>query len=266
VGFFSDGPWSFRSAYDRDVASGLGRTAEQPLLTEADLASLPPVVQQYVRQSGAMGKPRVQNFRARFHGQIRSGPDAGWMSFTGEQVNCYDEPSRVFLMNAKMFGLPVQAYHRFVGLHATMRVKLACLASVVDAKGPAMDEAETVTLFNDLCVFAPAALIDKRIIWEPIDAISARASFTNFAYTARAVLMFNARSELINFIADGRGAMSPDGKTVTKMSWSTPLRDYREFNGRRLMTCGEGVWHASKGVYSYLRFELDDIEYNVSTP
>jgi hypothetical protein len=47
----------------------------------------------------------VQNFRARFHRQIRSGPDARWMSFTGEQYNFYDQPSRLFLMDASMFGV-----------------------------------------------------------------------------------------------------------------------------------------------------------------
>ena len=52
-----------------------------------------------------------------------------------------------------MFGVPFQAFHRFVGPSATIRVKVASVVMMVDAKGPEMDEAETVTLFNDLCVF-----------------------------------------------------------------------------------------------------------------
>ena len=93
------------------------------------------VVQQYIRLNGAVGQPRVQSFRVRFHGQIRSGPDARWMSFTGEQHNFYDQPSRLFLMDASMFGVPFQAFHRFVGPSATMRVKVASLVPMVDAKG-----------------------------------------------------------------------------------------------------------------------------------
>jgi hypothetical protein len=31
-----------------------------------------------------------------------------------------------------------------------------------------MDEAETVTLFNDLCAFAPGALIGRGIRWQEI--------------------------------------------------------------------------------------------------
>jgi hypothetical protein len=266
LGFLSQGPWSFRAEYDREIAQGLGRAVATPLLTEVDLAQLPAVVQRYIRLNGAVGQPRVQNFRARFHGQIRSGPDARWMSFSGEQYNFYDQPSRLFLMNASMFGIPFQAFHRFIGPSATMRVKVASVVTMVDAKGPEMDEAETVTLFNDLCVFAPGALIDRRIQWQVIDPQAVSASFTNVSHTIRAVLSFNDRGELTNFVADGRAAASADGKSFTKMRWSTPLGDYREFGPHRLMAGGEGIWHAPAGDYSYLRFVLDAIEYNVAAP
>jgi len=266
LGFLSQGPTSFRAEYDREIAQGLSRAIATPLLTEADLAPLPALVQRYIRLHGAVGEPRVQNFRARFHGQIRSGPDARWMSFTGEQYNFYDRLSRLFLMDASMFGVPFQAFHRFVGPSATMRVKVASVVTMVDAKGPSMDEAETVTLFNDLCVFAPGALVGGGIQWHEIDPHTVSASFTNAARTIRAVLSFNDRGELTNFVADGRAAASADGTSFTRMRWSTPLHDYRGFGSHRLMTRGEGIWHAPAGDYSYLRFDLDAIDYNVAAP
>ena len=140
LGFLSQGPSSFRAEYDREIAQGLGRAVATPLLTEADLAQLPTLVQRYIRLNGAVGQPRVQNFRARFHGQIRSGPSARWMSFTGEQYNFYDQPSRLFLMDASMFGVPFQVFHRFVGPSATMRVKVASVVTMVDAKGSSRTE------------------------------------------------------------------------------------------------------------------------------
>lgn len=162
------------------------------------------------------------------------------MPFTGIQYNFYDTPSRLFYMDATMFGVPVKVFHRFVGPSATMRVKLASLITIVDASGPPMDKAETVTLFNDLCVFAPGALISPNITWHEIDANTVRATFTNLAHTASAVLSFNAAGELIDFVADGRGAMSADGKAIVEMPWSTPLRDYRDFGTHHLMF-GTGV-------------------------
>ena len=104
-GFLSRGPSSLRAEYDRDVASALARGVKTTRLTDTDVAHLPPVVQRYIRLHGAVGQLRTQNFRARFHGQIRSGPNARWMSFTGEQYNFYDQPSRLFLMDASLFRL-----------------------------------------------------------------------------------------------------------------------------------------------------------------
>lgn len=90
------------------------------------------------------------------------------MVFRSEQYNFFDQPTRLFLMKATRYGLPVEGLHLFRGDSATMQIKLASLLQVVDAKGPKMNQGETVTLFNDLCLMAPAALIDKeRIQWEP---------------------------------------------------------------------------------------------------
>lgn len=241
LGFLARGPWSFRAEYDRDVSQDLARSVPGPLLTEADLEQLPTVVQGYIRLSGAAGLPRVQKFSARYHGHIRSGPDAPWMSFTGRQHNSYDRPSRLFLMDASRSGVPFQAFHRFIGPSATMRVKVASVATVVETEGPEMDEAETVTLFNDMCVLAPGALIDRCIQWHEIDQETVEASYTNAGRTIRAVLSFNGQGELTNFVADGRGAASADGKSFTKMPWSTPLTAYRSFGAHRLMGLGEGI-------------------------
>ena len=259
----------YRAQYARDVARHVAPPLDAPLLAESHLAPLPPAIQRYIRLTGAVGQPRVRNFRARFHGQIRSGPKARWMAFTGEQHNFYGSasgPSRFFLMDASMFGLPLLVFHRYVDAHATMRVKVASLLTVVDAKGAVMDSAETVTVFNDLCVFAPGALVDHDIQWRQIDAHTVQAQFAHAGHSVGAVLSFNDQGELIDFVSDDRSAASSNGTAFTKMRWSTPLSDYRAFGVHRLMACGQGVWHAPDGAYAYLRLSLDAIDYNVSPP
>jgi len=67
----------------------------------------------------------------------------------------------------------------------------------------------------------------------------------------------------VNFFSDDRGAISADGRTVTKMRWSTPVKAYATFGGHRLTTGGEGVWDAPDGEYSYIRLEVISVEYNV---
>lgn len=265
-GLAARGPWSAHAQYERDVAAGVARAVPTTpvLVTEADLARLPPPVAKYLRVTGSVGQPRVHSFRAHARGQIRGGPNARWMNISLEQHNFYDEPARLFFLDASLFAVPFEAFHRFVGATATMRVKIASLFPMVDAGGPDMNRAEMVTILNDMAILAPATLIDPHIRWEEVDARTARATFTHAGHTIRAELSFAESGDLVDFWSDDRSAISADGKSFTTMRWSTPVRDYRQFGPRRLATRGEGRWHAPEGAYDYLRFELVDIAYNVS--
>jgi hypothetical protein len=104
--WFNHGPQSFRAQFERDISSGLARPLEAAVVTEVDLAPLPDPVRRYLRAAGAVGCPRVQNYRVRFQGRIRSGPGSRWMPFEAEQQNFADQPTRLFLMHARMFGSP----------------------------------------------------------------------------------------------------------------------------------------------------------------
>ncbi|WP_460707042.1 Acg family FMN-binding oxidoreductase [Myceligenerans halotolerans] len=86
-GYASWGPASYRAEYHRRARSALADLATKMrsaagMVTDADLAHLPAPVAAYVRQSGAVGQPRVASFRARIHGRIRGAPDKPWMKFT----------------------------------------------------------------------------------------------------------------------------------------------------------------------------------------
>jgi len=266
-GYASQGPRSFRAEYRRRVDIALAEPPTGPLVTEADLASLPLAVAAYVRRSGAVGRPRVANFRAGIHGRIRAGVDAPWMPFTGEQVNSYaPEPSRLFIMDATLFGIPVDVLHVCLGPTATMRVKACSLLTMVNAAGPEMDRGETVTLFNDLCLLAPAALVDAPVTWQPVDEHHVRGTFTNGRHMVTAELVLNADHDLVDFVSDDRLRASKDGKNFIRQRWSTPVRAYRTFDSRRLCTIGDGRWHAPapEGEFTYIEFHVDEITYNAA--
>ncbi len=260
-GFASQGPLGLRASYERAVAA----TASVPTpeaLTEADLGHLPGLVQRYVRGSGAVGQLRVHNFRVTWIGRIRNDPASPWMAFTAKQFNTLATPRRFFLMDATMKGLPVDVLHAFDEGGATMRVKLLSCIPMVDAKGATLTRSETVTLFNDLCVLAPGALVSPSITWEPIDAHAVRARFVLRANTISAELHFNDQAELVDFISDDR-SRSLDGRDATLLRWTTPLRDYAQVGPARISTRGEARWHPASGAFSYGEFNLQSLEYNV---
>lgn len=263
-GFASQGPWSFRARYRDAVEERLARLEAEAVaetVSEAELARLPEPVRRYLRRSGAVGRPRPRHFRADLRGRIRGGPDEPWMEFTAEQHNFLDEPARFFLMDARRGGLPVDVFHAYRSGTATMRVRLLSLFPMVDARGPEMDRAETVTVLNDLALFAPGGLVDPSIEWEPVDDSTARAHYAVGGQAIRATLRFDASGDLVDFVSDDRMAASPDGTSFRPMRWSTPVEGYRDLDGARAPARGVGVWHPDEGQpWPYLEAEWGAVE------
>ena len=262
-GFAARGPLSLRAQYEHHLASAWP-CANQSLVTETDLAHLPGPVQRYLRRVGVVGQPRVNDFRATFTGRIRSDPGGPWMGFTADQLDILDTPRRFFWMDARMKGLPVDVLHAFDDKGATMRVRLLSVRTMVDAKGPDLTRAETVTLFNDLCVCAPGALIMADVTWQAVDAHRTIGQFTLGVNTISAELRFDDDGDLVDFISDDRATGSPDGRTFTRVRWTTPLRDYAQVGPARVATTAETRWHPESGEWTYGEFELTSLAYNVA--
>lgn len=263
-GWLTEGPRSFRAEFLRDSAVVLARQSERPVVTEADLVPLPTPVQRYLRVTGVVGQPRVGNYRLHFRGRIRSGPDSRWMPFEADQLSDAATHTRLFFMRATMFGLPVEAWHRLVDGHATMRVRLAGLVDIGDARGAEMDQAETVTLLNDMCLLAPGTLLDPAIRWEAVDDRTARATFTNGGHTIAATLLFRDDGFLADFVSDDRLAAAPDGTHFRRWRFTTPIRDYRTFGAVTVAGFGEAKWHPPEGAYTYGEFGIVDAAMNVA--
>jgi hypothetical protein len=251
----------FEMRFVADIKTHIAQTnfSNNELLTEADIALLPTPVQKHMRYTGAIGKPKVKNLKIVFDGEMRDkGKD--FFKFTSTQYNFFDNPTRLFFMKAKMYGTIVPGYHCYQNATATMQIKLLGLFNIVNIKGIEMNKAETVTVFNDMCLMAPASLIDKRIEWIPIDSLSAKAVFTNGSNKISATLYFNEKGQLINFISDDRYAISD----MKQYRFSTPVKEYTKIDGRNVLQYGEAVWHYPEGEFVYGKFNLKSIEYNVS--
>ena len=255
-------PWAHRAAFDREVAA-CSPASDPPAsnLAEDDLAHLPPAVRRYLRFAGVVGRPRVRRYRILFRGALRKGPESPWMPIVAEQVSFVDPPARLFFAEGWMLGLPFSAFHRYVGPDATFRVKVASLVTLVDAKGAEMNRSETVTLFNDMCLLAPATLVDRGIAWEETGPREVRAAFANEGNTVSAVLAFDDSGALVDFVSDDR-SRTTDGRTHERCRWSTPVLGWQMLDGYRLPARAEAVWGDPASAFAYARFEILDVEYD----
>lgn len=247
---------SLPRAFETRRAEAMAAPREEArLLTEADIAHLPPPVRRYIALTGSIGRPVVTEITMEFEATMFDAPGAPGMTGPVVQYERFDVPRRLFLMTTRMKGLPVAVLHDFVNDHATMRVRLAGLVNVVDLGGPDLTRTETVTILNDLCFYAPSRLVDQRLIWTAIDDTHARVSFALGPNTVSAELVFNAAGELVDFISDDRGMLQKDG-TLRILRWTTPLGTYRDFGGWRVASEGDAIWHLPEGPFIYGHMRL----------
>ncbi len=253
-------PLSLKNAYLRDVQTAMRK---QPAATKSvnrpSLKALPLPVQRYLEYAGVPGREICHNMHLVFNGRMRE-KGKNWFDFRSDQYNFFDFPTRFFYMKSRIKGVPATGYHYYKDRTARMQVRIAGLFPVVNLNTPVLFPTETVTYFNDLCMFAPAALLDERIRWQSIDEFSARAVFTNQGSSISAELYFNTEGQLTNFVSQDRVSIA-DMKTYP---FSTPVGDYRDFNGFRLPAYGEAIWHYPEGDFVYGEFRLAHICYNVT--
>jgi hypothetical protein len=233
----------------------------EEILTQEDISHLPDPVQKYLIYSCALGRPKPQNVRIEFEAEMFRKQGEGAMKAYSCQYNFLGNYSRIFLMRASKMLVPFRALHIYRNFQATFKVRVANLFNAVNIKGEKLTSAETVTILNDMCLFAPGNLIDKRLTWKEIDSLTSEVVFINGSYKVSAILYFNVKGELINFVSDDRSALQDDG-SMKIMRWITPVKEYREIDGRMVPTYGETIWSEHGNDFTYGKFHLKSIVYN----
>lgn len=114
---------------------------DESIITEAELAELPDVVQRYMRFMGVSGRPRIWSFRGHFKMRFRLGLDADWSESEMWQYNTrVGGATRIFLMRMHVGGLvPMWAHDTYAHGHGHMLGKVLDWVPVVDSTGLAFD-------------------------------------------------------------------------------------------------------------------------------
>ncbi|MCA6423611.1 MAG: hypothetical protein IM568_12460 [Flavobacterium sp.] len=264
VSLVSLGSYLLKSEFANQVKNdfSVNNTLSTEILTENDIAHLPVVVQKYLHFTKSLGQPKIKNFRAEFVGSMRGKTEDAYMKFQSVQYNFYPKPSRYFFMEASKMGLPATGLHLYQNETATFEVKMLNWLKVLDAKGDKLNQAETVTLFNDMCFIAPATLIDRRITWKIINDTSVNGIFKNGNISISAVLYFNEKGELVNFISNDR--YDTDGKQYNSYPWATPVENYRMINGYYLPSKAKLIYQKPEGDFTYGEMVYKSVKYNLT--
>lgn len=257
---------NLKRMYEKEIKMALERegVVESKVLTQEDINHLPQPVRKFLIHVGVVGQEKVHSFNVIADGEIKLNRDSDWAKIKIEQNNFTGSKLvRLFYLRMNMFGIPIYALHSYTDKDASMVGKFAGLFTIINSKGNEMRISDTITLLNDMCLFAPATLIDERISWEQIDENTVNAIFKTEYCTVAATLYFNEKNELIKFTSEDRYYDNSDG-TYQKVKWTTPFGKYREVNGLLLPSYGEAIWNFPDGDYSYCKFtNIKSVIYNI---
>jgi hypothetical protein len=244
-------------------------TYTKNVVGEEDLISFPDKVQRYMRKRGMVGKPLYKNAILHFKGDFKMAKDKPWIKVNTQQYNSFIEPVRLFLIRADIFGLfSMVGSDIYKNGHGHMKGKLLRLITIFNEKGEAFDIGELTTYLNDAFLMFPWALIHlkERLVWEESSSNSLRVRFTDHSMEIRAELHFDDQDLLINYITDDRFLnRDPDNpKKYLRTRWSTPIGEYKEFDGQLIPTYGQAIWHYDDVEFCYAKFRLKEIEFDVN--
>lgn len=108
-----------------------------------------------------------------------------------------------------------------------------------------------------MCCMAPATLIDPRIEWQEIDDHLVQAAFNNQGLRVVAMLQFNDKGQLINFISNDR--YNAEAKKIALVH---PFKRVQIHSGISVSSAADAVYSDTKGDFIYGTFQLTDLEYN----
>lgn len=256
------GNWSFQSMIQRELKAFQTASVPGKMLRPEMLAPLPPVVRAWLEHSNVIGKEIVQTVHLQQTGQMKTKPDGSWIPFEAEQYFTVNPPG--FLWTTNIQAAPmihIAGRDKYEDGHGSMLIKLLSLYPLADAKGPETDQGTLLRYLAETCWF-PSAALSEYIQWEPIDSLSARATMRYGGVTASGIFRFNADGDLQSFEAK-RYYDRKEGATLE--NWQIQNHAWKDMNDIRIAYKSDVTWKLEAGDYTWLKLELNAIEYNVKS-
>ncbi|MBK8081384.1 MAG: hypothetical protein IPK25_14560 [Saprospiraceae bacterium] len=109
--------------------------------------------------------------------------------------------------------------------------------------------------------YSTGALISPSITWESVSDSIVKGVYKNGNISISALLYFNEKGELINFISKNR--YETDGKNYNNYPWATPVEDYRMINGYMLPGKAKLIYQNLKETSCTGELDFKSVTYNL---
>ena len=250
----------FKKQVDKEIEELYQNVTNQhQVITETDLDELPPVVRNWLKFAGVVGKETIVTARTKQDVELRLAEEKPWMPATAEQYFRTANPGfiwKAYIKAAPMFH--IAGRDKYIDGHGNMLIKIMSLKTIADAGGPEIDQGTLLRYLAETMWFPTAALSDY-ISWEPINSHSAKATMNINGVSASGVFSFNEQGEITHFEAERYGDFNGQYRLET---WSVVIGDYREFEGFVIPSTGKIIWKLDTGDFEWYHFQVKEMVYN----
>lgn len=227
-------------------------------VTASDVSSLPGPVERWLAAAGVTGKPPVRSVRLEQEGEMRTSPDAAWMTTAAEQHFTTNPPAFLWKVKTSAYGVPVSGRDRYADGEGNMLIRAAGFVTVVDAQGDAIDQGSLLRYLAEL-VWIPSAALGRNISWAPIDGTRARATLHDEALSVSATFHIDEAGRVVGLEAERYFGGDADAILTP---WIVACSAWHRFDGVEVPTRGTVSWQLPRGEFTYYRWHVKHLEFD----
>lgn len=254
------GHWDFKKLTDSELKTFLSQPVQSASMVTAEkIATLPPIVQTWLRRSGVAGKPAISNVHLRQTGAMRTAPKGNWMPVNAEQYFSIQPPGFLWLADVKMMPfVHLAGRDKYADGKGHMLIEALSLIPVADSKGLEIDQGTMLRYLGET-VWFPSATLSDYITWEPLDSTSAKATMAWSGVTASGIFYFSENGDMTAFEAN---RFYNRKGTSTLERWRIEAKAWRELGGVRMPVQFEVTWKLKEGDFTWFRLEVTEVVFD----
>lgn len=254
--FFSIGKWYLARKFSSQVNDLFSHTEPftHQRFSASQLDHLPEPVQRYFNHVMEDGQIYVGYVRFKHDGYFKASLDKAWMKIKGEHYATMQTPGFIWKGTTLLF----MARDMYLAGHGRLIVSLFSCLNIMDAKGKEKyDSGELLRWLGESILYPTNFLPSQRLQWLAMDATKAKLVFNYNGLSLFFIITFNAIGEITEM--ETKRFMGEGGLET----WVIKASKYEKRNQVLIPTSFDVLWRLDKGDFSYAKFNILDIEYDI---
>jgi hypothetical protein len=217
------------------------------------LLGLPEPVQRYFKHVLKEGQPYINYVRLTHSGLFKTNLKKDWIDIKGEQYFTTEQPGFIWKGTTAIF----IARDMYIGDRGRLVVSLLSLFNVVDASGVQYNQGELLRWLAESVWFPTNLLPSENLKWTAINDLTAQINYSYKGLSLSYIVSFNKEGEITQM--ETKRYMNEKNLET----WICKMSDFKEINETLVPATAEAFWKLKDIEYSYAKFNVEKIEYNI---